>query len=173
MDSRTRLPLAVLVVVAVLGLLTGITTVAVAVRGDGARPGPAVLDAPQEPFALRVLREWDARRSRAYARADVAGLRALYVPGSRTGDADAALLRTYRERGLRVTEMRTQILQARVVRAGATRICVVVTDLLVVATVDDRLGGGWTLPRDRATTRRVVLVRALGGWRVDEAYVRV
>jgi hypothetical protein len=171
MDRYTRLPLAVLLAAGVLGLLTGVAAVAVAVRDDGRRPEPVVLGSPAvEPDATRVLRSWDERRSRAYARADVSALADLYVPGSRTGAADRGLLRAYRERGLRVTGMRTQVLDVRVVRATESRICVVVTDMLVDAVADDRHGGGWALPRDGPSTRRVVLVRDDGSWRVEETY---
>ena len=41
---------------------------------------------------MRVLRSWDLRRSRAYARGDGAALADLYVPGSRTGAADRVVL---------------------------------------------------------------------------------
>ena len=113
-----------------------------------------------------VLRAWDAARSRAFARGDGAALADLYVAGSRTGAADRAVLRGYRERGLRVTGMRTQVLSATVLRETDRRIVLLVTDVLTDAVAvdgDER----WALPHDRPSTRRVVLVsesRARGGW---------
>jgi hypothetical protein len=169
MDARRRLPVAVLVASAVLGLVTGVTAVVVAMRGDRPPDRDVVRDAGAEPFAVAVLRRWDARRSRAYADADPAALRELYVTGSRAGAADLAVLRGYRERDLRVTGMRTQVLGLRVVGRTPRRLTVVVTDVLAgaVAVSGQRR---WALPRDRPSTRRVVLVRDGGRWRVAEAY---
>ena len=175
MDARRRLPVAVLVASAVLGLLTGVTAVVVGVRGD--RPPSAPRDrvvargSGAEPMAIGVLRRWDARRSRAYAAADAAALRALYVPGSRTGGADLAVLRGYRERDLRVTGMRTQVLGVRVVERTPRRLTLVVTDVLASAVAASR-DRRWALPRDRPSTRRVVFVRVRGRWLVAEVYMR-
>ena len=157
------------VVAAVLGLVSGVAVVALALRAVRARPGGR-RGAAAEPYAVRVLRAWDARRSRAYARADGAALADLYVAGSRTGAADRAVLRGYRERGLRVTGMRTQVLAARVLRESGRRIVLLVTDVLVDAVAGDGGRGRWALPHDRPSTRRVVLVHERGAWRVAEAY---
>jgi hypothetical protein len=163
-----RLPLRVLVASVVLGLLTGVTAVVVAAGGDE-RPAASAVSPGVESEAVRLLRAWDERRARAYARGDPAGLAALYVPGSRTGAADVAALRAYVARGLRVTGMRTQVLGAAVLRRTARRLVVEVTDVLLgaVARSGER---GWTLPRDQPTQRRVVLVREDGRWQVEEAY---
>ena len=171
MDRLARLPVVVLLAVAALGLLTGVAAVAEAVRDEGARSRvPDTVDAPAEVEAVRVLRSWDSRRARAYARGDPAALADLYVPGSRTGAADSAVLRAYRERGLRVTGMRTRLVEARVVQASGSRICLVVTDVLFDAVAVGAAGGGaWALPRDGPSTRRVVLVHD-GAWRVAEVY---
>jgi hypothetical protein len=162
-------PRMVLVVAAVLGLVSGVAVVALALRE--AEPDRAVVGAQAaEPYAVRVLRAWDARRSRAYAHADGAALVDLYVAGSRTGAADRAVLRGYRARGLRVTGMRTQVLAARVLRESGRRLVLLVTDVLVDAVADDRGRGRWALPHDRPSTRRVMLVHEDGTWRVAEAY---
>jgi hypothetical protein len=159
----------VLVVAAALGLVSGVAVVALALRGS--EPGPAAMEARSaEPYAVRVLRDWDARRSRAYAHADGAALADLYVAGSRTGAADRAVLRGYRDRGLRVTGMRTQVLAARVLRESGQRLVLLVTDVLVDAMAGDGRRARWSLPHDRPSTRRVVLVRDKGSWRVAEAY---
>jgi hypothetical protein len=159
----------VLVVAAVLGLVSGVAVVALALRG--AEPGPAAVEArAAEPYAVHVLRAWDARRSRAYAHADGAALADLYVAGSRTGAADLAVLRGYRARGLRVTGMRTQVLAARVLRESGKRLVLRVTDVLVDAMAGDGRRARWALPHDRPSTRRVVLVLVRGTWLVAEAY---
>ena len=169
MDRRRYLPQAILVVAALLGLVCGAGVVALALRGHEA--GPAAAEArAAEPYGVRVLRAWDVRRSRAYARADGAALTGLYVAGSRTGAADRAVLHAYRERGLRVTGMRTQVLAARVLGESERRITLLITDVLVDAVAGDGDRGRWALPHDRPTTRRVVLVNQRGSWRVAEAY---
>ena len=118
-----------------------------------------------------MLRAWDVRRSTAFARGDDAALAALDTPGSRTGATDRQVLAGYRERGLRVTGMTTQVLSAVVLRDGAGLIEVRVTDVLVDAVVTDLGDVRWALPRDRPTTRRVVLVLRDGRWQVAEAYL--
>ena len=45
-----------------------------------------------------------------------------------------------------------------------------VTDVLVDAVAGDGERRRWALPHDRPSTRRVVLVRTGGTWRVAEAY---
>jgi hypothetical protein len=164
----TRVPLPVLVASAVLGLLTGVSAVVVATAGDESPPARST-STGVESDTVRLLRAWDHRRARAYAKGDPAALAALYVAGSRTGAADVAVLRGYLDRDLRVTGMRTQLLGADVVERGVRRLTVLVTDVLTgaVATSGDRR---WALPRDRPSTRRVVLVRVAGEWRVEEAY---
>jgi hypothetical protein len=162
-------PRMVLVVASVLGLVSGVAVVALALRGS--EPGPAPVEVrAAEPYAVRVLRAWDARRSRAYAHADGAALADLYVAGSRTGAADRAVLRGYRDRGLRVTGMRTQVLAVRLLRESGRRLVLLVTDVLVDAVAGDARRARWALPHDRPSTRRVVLVRDRGTWRVAEAY---
>ena len=117
--------------------MSGVAVVALALRGS--EPDPAAVEArAAEPYAVRVLRAWDARRSRAYARADGAALADLYVAGSRTGAADREVLRGYRDRGLRVTGMRTQVLAARVLDESGRRLVLLVTDVLVDAVAGRR-----------------------------------
>ena len=73
------------------------------------------------------------------------------------------LLRSYRDRGLRVSGMHTQVLALTV--RGADRPAVgrrAVTDVLADAVAGDRAHDRWALPHDRPSTRRVVLVRGHG-----------
>ena len=93
-----------------------------------APPAPVAPTRDATPRAVRVLHDWDARRSAAWAAGDPAALRSLYVAGSRTGRADRAALAAYAERGLRVPGLRFQVrvgrrgrAVARAARAGGDR----------------------------------------------------
>ena len=131
-----------------------------------ATPATVARDPAVPPDALAVLHAWDARRARAYARGSVAALRRLYVVGARAGSADVRLLRDYLARGYHVQGMRMQVLSVRVLRRGPGRWRLRVTDRLAAATAVGP-GGSVALPRDRASTRTLTLVRgADGGWRV-------
>lgn len=169
---RLLLPLAVTIV------LTLALTAWVAVRDHAEHPrvaDPAAARAPgEEPVdARRVLAEWDAARSRAWADGDVGALRHLYVPGSRSGRNDAKMLSAYVDRGLVVQDLTTQVLALEVLdrRGGLLRL-----------RVTDRVAGGEVvrqevsrsgaldarLPTDEASTRVVTLREHDGRWRVDE-----
>ena len=78
--------------------------------------------------ALSRLRAWDARRAAAWASADRAALRALYVPGSVAGRRDVAMLDAWTARGLRVRGLRMQVLAARVRVHRDARVVLRVTD---------------------------------------------
>jgi hypothetical protein len=118
--------------------------------------------------ASAVLHGWDDRRAAAWAAGDPSALRSLYVPGSATGRADTAMLRRWHQRGLRVEGMRMQVLDIEVRRATVGRLDLVVTDRLTGAVA---VGPGVrrSLPRDGVTTRRIVLARESGVWRVVQA----
>ena len=160
-----------------LGLLTVLVATAVALAGVvlwAARLDPAVRRASVSPAravevpAIRALRGWDRRRAEAYAAGDLAALRRLYVPGSRAGAADLAMLRRYVARGIRVTGMRMQLLAVDV-RAHTPRLLRLrVTDRLTRAEAV-AAGGGWhaALPRDRATVHELTMTRGpVSRWRV-------
>lgn len=121
-----------------------------------------------EPDAVAALHAWDERRAEAWAAGDEAALRSLYAPGSGAGRADLRMLRAWERRGLRVAGMQMQVLRVEVRWASPSRLTMVVTDRLVGAVA---VGPGVRrpLPRDRASTRRVVLVRGVGEWRVAQA----
>jgi len=124
--------------------------------------------APAASPASRILSRWDARRARAYARADPAALWRLYAEDSAGGRADVSLMRSYRRRGFRVVGLRMQLLEVRVVRHAPRRWLLRVTDRVhaAVAVADD--GRRLELPRDAATTRVVALRRSGTGWKVVE-----
>ena len=169
MDPRRLLP-----ALAAVACACVVATIAVTLLpARDARPtGPArpVASAPSVPASgpAAVLAAWDERRAAAWAEGDVEALRGLYVDGSRTGAADARLLHHYRTRGLAVTGLTTQVLALDVVERTPSRLVLVVTDRVV----GGRAVGGSSpvaLPADRASTRRVVLRREEGRWRVVEA----
>ena len=134
-----------------------------------AGPGARARDERTEPRATAVLRRWDADRARAWAHGDVAALRALYAPGSRTGAQDVAMLRRWQDRGWVVRRGREQLFVVRVLTHSRTRWVLRVTDRLVDAVaVDGRRAR--PLPQDAASTTRVVLRRGDHRWQVVEAY---
>ncbi len=165
MPGRSLVTCRLLAGVAVLVAATSCS--AVAGQPDAAparRVPPAGVVGP--PPGLQVLHRWDARRSRAYAAGSVAGLRALYVPGSAAGRADVRLLRAYAARGYRVRGLRMQVLAVTVLSRRPGRWRLRVTDRLARA-VAVRDGARTVLPRDQASTRVVALVRGTDGrWRV-------
>jgi hypothetical protein len=113
--------------------------------------------------AAAVLRAWDRARADAWAAGSVGALQRLYVDGA--GASDVRMLGAYLERGLRVRDLRVQVLALEVLqrRPGEWRLRV--TDRLASG-VAVGAGGRRPLPRDRATTRLIRLVRGGGQWRV-------
>lgn len=142
---------------------------------SAARPvsAPAEVAAPVVPEAVAVLGAWDAARAEAWARGDPALLRRLYVPGSRAGERDRAMLRAWVARGLRVRGLSTQLLSVRSVRRTHASWTLVVTDRVAAGRVVVRgslrgrgPGAPRSLPAGAPSTRTVVLRRVEGGWRV-------
>ncbi|GAA5116412.1 hypothetical protein GCM10023339_24990 [Alloalcanivorax gelatiniphagus] len=144
--------------------------VALAGREDpasrAAAPPPVTASASSSAGPAALLAAWDARRAAAWAARDPAALARLYAAGSRTGATDVRSLRRYRERGLRVEGLTTQVLALEVVGRTPDRLVLRVTDRVVGGTA---LGGAApvALPADRASTRTVVLVREDGSWVVS------
>lgn len=111
-----------------------------------------------------VLHAWDRARAAAYADGSVAALRKLYA--GRAGAGDVRLLRSYLRRGYRIEGLRMQLLAVEVLAHEPARWRLRVTDRLA-AGVAVGYGERVALPRDRASTRTVVLRRDRdGGWRV-------
>jgi hypothetical protein len=138
------------------------------VPGRGAASAPAARAAADPAGPAATLAAWDARRAAAWAAGDPAALARLYTEGSRTGAADLRSLRRYRERGLRVEGLTTQVLALDVVDRTPHRLVLRVTDRVVAGTA---VGGPApvALPADRASTRTVVLVRRHAAWVVAAA----
>ena len=163
--SRGALYGATAIVVTILVVALGVLG-----RGDPPRAGttparPRVAVRPVVPRpavdALGVLRRWDRARSRAWAAGDVAALGRLYVPGSRAGMRDQSILRAWLRRGLRVRGMVMQVLAVETRAHDGRRIVLLVTDRLARGVVRRAAaaGGGFPLPRDGPTTRRLVFRR--------------
>lgn len=159
--TQPRLLLVALVLTAVVA--AGATVVTVLARDPA--PPVAVVTPRAAPVGPAVLRSWDARRAAAWARADVAGLQALYVPGSVAGRRDVAMLRAWAARGLRVRGMRMQVLAVDVVHRRSGRLVLTVTDRLARAVAVGH-GVRRALPRDVPSSRTVTLVRQAETWRV-------
>ena len=147
----------------------GIAVAALLVVGAALLPGDDPVQrqevAADRTGPLEVLRAWDRDRAAAWRHGDLRALGRLYVPGSRAGEADRAMLASYVDRGLRVTGMRMQVAAAEVRQADDDRVVLVVTDRLVGA--EARSGeGALSLPADGWSRRRLVLVRGGERWQV-------
>jgi hypothetical protein len=140
---------------------------AVPVSGHGAASSVDLLKTRRTAHALSLLREWDRRRSQAWADGDAAVLIGLYTRASRTGRHDRAMLAAYAGRGLRVTGLRTQVLDAALRSWAPGRVTLEVTDRVVGG---QAVGGGVriSLPRDRPSTRVISLRHVADAWRVEE-----
>jgi len=126
------------------------------------RPAPAA----DRTGAITVLRDWDRDRAEAWREGDLGALGRLYVARSLAGRADRAMLAAYVDRGLRVRGVRMQVASVRVERSDDARVVLLVTDRLSTAATATGPGRVLPLPRDRWTSRRIVLVRAGERWQV-------
>ncbi len=118
-----------------------------------------------------ILRDWDRARELAWAHADTAGLRELYVAGSRAAERDVAMLTRWEDRGLRVRHLRMRTARLEVLASGPESWRLRVSDRVVGAyAVRAEAGRGPVrralLPRDRTTTRVLDLRRVDGRWLV-------
>lgn len=135
------------------------------VPASAAAPSMGVGQRADLVVGLKVLREWDALRAKAWAGGDELALRSLYVRGSAAGDADVRLLRDYSERRVVVRRLVTQVFAVRVLRRDATTFRL---------RVFDRVAGGEVVERGRPArlrsgppATRDVGLRLIGrSWRV-------
>lgn len=126
--------------------------------------------------ALGVLRRWDGRRARAWARGEPSLLTPLYTATSRAGRRDVALLEQYAERGWSVRGVHPQVVAAEALTRTSDRVEVRVVERYPDVAVDGvtpsvpREGAG---PDDSTSHVRVVsLVRSPTGWRVERVAAR-
>lgn len=147
---------------AVLSLLVT-TAVWYAVGRDAPRPVAGAVG----PAHVEVLRGWDRRRAQAWSDGDPAALRRLYVAGSAAGRRDVRMLRRYRDRGLRVEGLETQLVRVALVEEEPDRLLLDVVDRVTAAEV---VGEGLrrALPQDQPSRRIVELRRQDGSWLVGE-----
>ena len=117
--------------------------------------------------AAAALSSWDTRRSAAWSHGDLAALSHLYTAGSRTGARDVADLRRWRSRHLRVSGLRQQVAELRVLVSTSDRLVLTVTDRTVdgVAVARHRRTA---LPTSSWATHRIRLRRERGRWLVEE-----
>ena len=156
--ARTMFLVVLLVTCAGLGV--GVVALSDRVPAEGGVPAPAAVPVTDGPVA--VLRGWDRRRAAAWAAGDVRRLRSLYVAGSTAADRDAARLRRWVDRRMRVRRMSTQLLRAEVIEEGRGRLVLDVTDRVARAVTTD----GTRLPSDGPDTWRITMRRTRGEWRV-------
>ena len=131
-------------------------------------PGARQVDVVRAVGSLAILRDWDRARAEAWAAGDVGALRRLYTPGSTAGQRDAAMLRRWTARGLRVRGMSMQVLAVELRRRTDRTLVLVVTDRLSGA---EAVGpaGSVELPRDGASTRRLSFREVAGRWLLRSA----
>ena len=112
-----------------------------------------------------VLGGLDAVRTQAFVSGDETRLRDVYVD-ERAARADADVLRSYRERGLRLVGMVLVRDSCRVTDRSRASMTLDVVDHLGPTWVHTEDGRRRDLPRDRSTRRTVVLERTDDAWRV-------
>jgi hypothetical protein len=108
----------------------------------------------------------DRARAEAFAQADAGLLDAVYVRGSPAARADAAVIRAYAGRDVRVEGAVLEVLSCRVVRSTPDAAELDVVDRLGAARAVWADGRTRDLPNDLPTRRTVSLVRTADGWRV-------
>jgi len=112
-----------------------------------------------------VLGGLDVVRTEAFITGEVARRRDVYVD-ERAAHADAVVLRSYRDRGLRLDGMVLVRESCRVTDRSPRRVRLDVVDHLGPTWVQAADGRRRDLPRDRPTRRIVVLERVGDVWRV-------
>ena len=120
--------------------------------------------ADHDPECL-LLGGLDVVRARAFVEDDASRLRDVYVD-ERAARADVGVLRSYRDRGLRLDGMLMVREACRVFARSPQRLTLEVVDRLGPTAVVSRSGETQALPHDRPTRRTVVLERSVEGWRV-------
>jgi hypothetical protein len=125
----------------------------------------AWLGARADDPACLVLGGLDAVRSQAFVSGDEARLRDVYVD-RRAARADVEVMRSYRERDLRLEGMLLVREACRTTERSARRIELDLVDRLGRTWVRSDTGDRRELPRDRPTRHTVVLERTVDVWRI-------
>lgn len=155
--------------------LAGSGALAAALVGVGtpanprAQPGPTdrtAVDPVQLTDWVDVLAGLDTARSRAFRDGDPAALRQVYTAGSTALRADQRLLSRYAEQGLRVEQLRMDVVDLRLLDRTAGRAELRVRDRVRGGRVVDREGRATALPADDISDHSITLVRTPDGWRI-------
>jgi hypothetical protein len=129
-------------------------------------PTDATSDHTDDRWA-RVFERLNAERAKAWLHAKPGHLSRVFAAGTSALVADRQALRTYVERGLRVSGMHLVIGSVVELAAGQGWVRLLVVDRLGSVEVRDRSGHQRALPRDEATQHRVRLIReGQAGWRI-------
>lgn len=124
-----------------------------------------LLGGADEDSECLVLGGLDVVRTEAFVSGEGARLRDVYVD-ERATRADTAVLRSYRERGLRLEGLLILRESCRVTDRSSHRLVLDVVDRLGPSRAHTDGGGTRELPLDRPTRRTVVLDQTRDGWRV-------
>ncbi|WP_344112553.1 protein kinase domain-containing protein [Kribbella alba] len=119
---------------------------------------------------LRALQALDVQRSRTFSTLNVAGLDAIYVPGSAPWKSDKALLTSYRDQQVRIEGLSIQIQSLAVEESSPNTAVLRVVDRLISATAIDKSGRRTPLPSGQPTRRRITLKTTppSTAWRITE-----
>jgi hypothetical protein len=124
----------------------------------------------RDPECL-VLGGLDAVRTEAFVTGDVSLLSHVYAD-DRVAKADVAMLRSYRERGLRLEGMAMLRESCRVTDRSPGRVVLDVVDRLGPTAARTGDGKRLELPTDRPTRRTVVMHEIDDAWRIAEVRSR-
>jgi hypothetical protein len=115
--------------------------------------------------ACLVLGGLDAARAQAFVSSDEQRLADVYAD-ERAARPDVEVLRSYRERGLRLHGMRLERRRCQVASDDPDRVVLDVVDRLAPTTVRTADGSWRRLPRDEWSRHTVVLRRVDDAWRI-------
>lgn len=141
-------------------------------RSAPAASAGAWLAAQAEPAAKTLTRDhWrtvlerlDHRREQAWRHGDVTLLKAVFAPRSAAFTTDAAMLRAYARRGLRVDGVSLGFDAVAVADRGPRHVQLEVVDQLGPAVARSLTGNARLLPTDQPTRQVLQLRRARTGW---------
>jgi hypothetical protein len=119
---------------------------------------------------LKALQALDVQRSRTFSTLNVAGLDAIYVPGSAPWKSDKSLLTSYRDQQVRMEGLSIQIQSLAVEESSPNTAVLRVVDRLISATAVDKSGRRTPLPSGQPTHRRITLKTTPPSttWRITE-----
>ena len=90
----------------------------------------------------------------------------FYLKGSPARAVDAAAIRSYARRGLRIADLRVRVLSLGASTRGPGEVRLSVIDRIVRAVAVDVKHRHRPLPRDRPTAHELIIERTPDGWRI-------